>query len=125
MDAQTTSTPAVQATGLVKRFGSQLAVDGIDLRVERGEIFGVLGPNGAGKTTTVRMLATLIGLDGGSATVAGYDVVREAAKVRQVISLTGQFAALDPNLTARENLVLMARLRRRGRRDAGRRAVGL
>ena len=113
---------AIKAEGLTKRFGDFTAVDRFDLAVNEGTVVAVLGPNGAGKTTTVRMLATLIGLDEGSATVAGYDVVRQAAKVREVISLTGQFAALDPNLTARENLVLMARLRRRGRRDAGRRA---
>ena len=79
----------------------------------------LLGPNGAGKTTTVRMLATLLRPDAGRARVAGYDVVREAAQVRALISLTGQFAALDKNLTARENLVLMARLRGRGRARGG------
>ncbi len=95
-------------------------MDRFDLAVEEGTVVAVLGPNGAGKTTIVRMLATLIPADGGTARVAGYDITRQAARVREVISLTGQFAALDPNLTARENLVLMARLRRRDRHEAGR-----
>src|ERR1700728_5424481 len=102
---------AIEATGLIKRFGSFTAVDSLDLYVEPGTVVSLLGPNGAGKTTTVRMLATLLRPDGGTARVAGYDVVSESARVRRVISLTGQFAALDKNLTARENLVLMARLR--------------
>ena len=109
---------AIEATGLIKRFGSFTAVDSLDLYVEQGTVVSLLGPNGAGKTTTVRMLATLLRPDGGTARVAGYDVVSEAARVRSVISLTGQFAALDPHLTARENLVLMARLRGRHRREA-------
>lgn len=111
-------TPAIEAIGLVKRFGSFTAVDQLDLRVETGTVVSLLGPNGAGKTTTVRMLATLALPDGGRARVAGHDIVSEAEQVRSLISLTGQFAALDKNLTARENLVLMARLRGRGRRDA-------
>ena len=111
-------TLAIEATGLIKRFGSFTAVDSLDLYVEQGTVVSLLGPNGAGKTTTVRMLATLLRPDGGTARVAGYDVVSEAARVRSVISLTGQFAALDPHLTARENLVLMARLRGRHRREA-------
>jgi daunorubicin resistance ABC transporter ATP-binding subunit len=109
---------AIEATGLIKRFGSFTAVDSLDLYVEPGTVVSLLGPNGAGKTTTVRMLATLLRPDGGTARVAGYDVVSEAARVRSVISLTGQFAALDPHLTARENLVLMARLRGMHRREA-------
>ncbi len=109
---------AIEATGLVKRFGSFTAVDSLDLYVDPGTVVSLLGPNGAGKTTTVRMLATLLRPDGGSARVAGYDIVSEAARVRSVISLTGQFAALDPHLTARENLVLMARLRGLHRREA-------
>jgi ABC-2 type transport system ATP-binding protein len=113
-----TNTPAVEATGLTKRFGSFTAVDNLDLRVETGTVVSLLGPNGAGKTTTVRMLATLLAPDGGSARVAGHDVVREGAAVRGLISLTGQFAALDKNLTARENLMLMARLRGRSVREA-------
>jgi ABC-2 type transport system ATP-binding protein len=109
---------AIEATGLIKRFGSFTAVDSLDLYVEPGTVVSLLGPNGAGKTTTVRMLATLLRPDGGSARVAGYDVVSEAARVRSVISLTGQFAALDPHLTARENIVLMAQLRGLHRREA-------
>ena len=111
---------AIQTQGLTKRFGDFVAVDALDLRVDEGTVVSLLGPNGAGKTTTVRMLATLIAPDGGHATVGGYDVVADATRVRERISLTGQFAALDPLLTARENLVLMARLRSRGRAEAGR-----
>jgi ABC-2 type transport system ATP-binding protein len=111
--------PAViETTGLTKRFGDYTAVDALDLRVESGTVMSLLGPNGAGKTTTVRMLATLTKPDGGSARVAGYDVVADAERVRRAISLTGQFAALDKNLTTAENLMLMARLRGRGRRDS-------
>ncbi len=116
---------AIHTEGLTKRFGDFVAVDRFDLTVNEGTVVAVLGPNGAGKTTMVRMLATLIPPDGGHATVGGHDIAREPAKVREVISLTGQFAALDPNLTARENLVLMARLRRRGRQAADRRAEEL
>jgi ABC-2 type transport system ATP-binding protein len=108
----TDSTSAVvEAHGLTKRFGEFTAVQDLDLRVERGSVVSLLGPNGAGKTTMVRMLATLLRPDGGHATIAGHDIVAEADRVRQVISLTGQFAALDKNLTAAENLRLMARLR--------------
>jgi daunorubicin resistance ABC transporter ATP-binding subunit len=121
----TISVPAIEARGLTKRFGGYVAVDSLDLRVDPGTVVSLLGPNGAGKTTTVRMLATLLRPDGGEARVAGYDVVREAAQVRGVISLTGQFAALDPNLTAHENLVLMARLREHDRRSARRTADAL
>ena len=109
---------AIQTEGLTKHFGPFVAVDALDLRVDDGTVVALLGPNGAGKTTTVRMLATLIAPDAGTARVAGFDVVREAARVRERISLTGQFAALDKNLTARENVVLMARLRGRGGREA-------
>jgi daunorubicin resistance ABC transporter ATP-binding subunit len=116
---------AIQTEGLTKRFGEFVAVDSLDLRVDDGAVVALLGPNGAGKTTTVRMLATLIAPDSGRASVGGFDVVRDAARVRERISLTGQFAALDPLLTARENLVLMARLRGRARREAGRVADGL
>jgi ABC-2 type transport system ATP-binding protein len=111
---------AIQTNGLTKRFGTFVAVDSLDLRVDDGTVVALLGPNGAGKTTTVRMLATLIAPDGGRATVGGYDVVTAAARVRERISLTGQFAALDKHLTARENLVLMARLRGRNSRAARR-----
>jgi ABC-2 type transport system ATP-binding protein len=112
-----TQTPAIETEGLTKRFGGFTAVEDLDLRVDTGTVVSLLGPNGAGKTTTVRMLATLLRPDAGHARVAGYDAVHQAAQVRRLISLTGQFAALDPNLTARENLVLMARLRGRGRRE--------
>jgi daunorubicin resistance ABC transporter ATP-binding subunit len=106
---------AIETEGLTKRFGDFVAVQNLDFAVPDGTVVALLGPNGAGKTTTVRMLATLLRPDAGTARVAGYDVVREAARVRELISLTGQFAALDKNLTARENLILMARLRdRRG-----------
>src|ERR1700761_8869889 len=105
------TTSAIEAHGLTKRFGQFTAVDQLDLRVENGTVVSLLGPNGAGKTTMVRMLATLLRPDAGSARIAGHDVVTEAERVRSVISLTGQFAALDKNLTAVENLRLMARLR--------------
>jgi ABC-2 type transport system ATP-binding protein len=109
----TSDTATIEAHGLSKSFGDLLAVDSLDLRVERGSVVSLLGPNGAGKTTVVRILATLSRPDAGSARVAGHDVVSEADAVRARISLTGQFAALDKNLTARENLMLMARLRGR------------
>ncbi len=112
---------SIYTHGLTKRFGSFVAVDDLDLVVDEGTVVALLGPNGAGKTTTVRMLATLITPDAGEARVAGYDVVRDAARVRERISLTGQFAALDKNLTARENIVLMARLR--GRSGTAARAI--
>ncbi|MEX2488637.1 MAG: ATP-binding cassette domain-containing protein [Pseudomonadales bacterium] len=103
-------TPAIETTGLVKLFGNTRAVDGVDLTVSRGIVYGLLGPNGAGKTTTIRVLATLLKPDGGSARVLGHDVVREAAQVRARVSLTGQFASVDEDLTGHENLVLVARL---------------
>jgi daunorubicin resistance ABC transporter ATP-binding subunit len=111
-------TPAIETEGLTKRFGEFTAVADLDLRVDTGTVVSLLGPNGAGKTTTVRMLATLSRPDSGFARVAGHDVVHEAPQVRRLISLTGQFAALDKHLTARENLLLMARLRGLGRREA-------
>ncbi len=105
------STPlAIEATGLVKTYGDVRAVDGVDLAVPRGCVYGVLGPNGAGKTTTIRMLATLIRPDSGGAHVLGHDIVREADAVRGRISLTGQLASVDEDLTGRENLVLLGRL---------------
>jgi daunorubicin resistance ABC transporter ATP-binding subunit len=103
--------PAVITAALTKKFGPFTAVDAFDFTVPRGTVVALLGPNGAGKTTLVRMLATLSEPTSGSALVCGHDIVREADQVRQAISLTGQFAALEANLTARENLVLMARLR--------------
>jgi ABC-2 type transport system ATP-binding protein len=101
---------AIEASGLVKTFGKTRAVDGVDLAVRRGAVYGVLGPNGAGKTTTVRMLATLLRPDGGSARVLGHDVVAEADAVRGNVSLTGQLASVDEDLTGRENLLLIGRL---------------
>jgi ABC-2 type transport system ATP-binding protein len=111
---------AIEARGLTKRFGRFIAVDGLDLHVETGTVVSLLGPNGAGKTTTVRMIATLLRPDSGQVTVAGYDAVADAHRVRELVALTGQFAALDKNLTARENLILMARLRGRDRGSARR-----
>ncbi|MGL5852517.1 MAG: ATP-binding cassette domain-containing protein, partial [Phycicoccus sp.] len=96
---------AVEVHGLVKTFGVRRAVDGIDLEVRRGEIFGVLGPNGAGKTTTLRMLATLLPIDAGEARLLGVDVRREPHVVRQLLGVTGQYASVDELLTATENLV--------------------
>ena len=101
---------AVTATGLVKIFGTQRAVDRIDLEVRRGEVFGVLGPNGAGKTTMLKMLATLLPIDSGKATVLGVDVRRQPHMIRQLVGVTGQYASVDENLTARENLWLFGRL---------------
>jgi len=101
---------AIEATGLVKSFGRQRAVDGVDLAVRRGSIYGVLGPNGAGKSTTIRMLATLVRPDAGRARVLGHDIVEEADAVRGVVSLTGQLASVDEDLTGRENLILVGRL---------------
>lgn len=101
---------AIEASGLVKHFGNTQAVNGIDLRVRTGSVYGVLGPNGAGKTTTVRMLATLLPPDAGQARVLGHDLVHEARAVRSRISLTGQFASVDEDLTGRENLILLSRL---------------
>ena len=115
----------IETVGLTKRFGGFTAVADLDLVVQTGTVVALLGPNGAGKTTTVRMLATLLRPDAGHARVAGHDVVKDAPAVRRLISLTGQFAALDKNLTARENLVLMARLRDRGRAEARTVADGL
>jgi ABC-2 type transport system ATP-binding protein len=115
-----TATAAVDATGLVKVFGQLRAVDGIDLEVQQGEIFGVLGPNGAGKTTALRMLATLLSIDAGQARVFGVDVAREPHRVRQLIGITGQYASVDEDLTATENLWMFGRLQ--GLRSADARA---
>jgi ABC-2 type transport system ATP-binding protein len=116
---------AVETIGLHKAYGPKTVLAGVDLAVARGSVFALLGPNGAGKTTTVRILATLQPPDGGTARVAGRDVVGEAAAVRAAISLTGQFAAVDEQLTAEENLLLMGRLRRLGRAERRRRAAEL
>jgi ABC-2 type transport system ATP-binding protein len=101
---------AVEAAGLTKTFGETRALDGMDLRVPAGTVYGVLGPNGAGKTTAVRVLATLLRPDGGEAKVFGHDVVKEADAVRGRVSLTGQYASVDEDLTGTENLVLLGRL---------------
>ena len=101
---------AIQAEGLVKRFGKTLAVDGVDLAVRPGMVLGLLGPNGAGKTTVVRMLATLLRPDAGYARVCGADIVHQADRVRELIGLTGQYAAVDEDLTGFENLLLIGRL---------------
>jgi ABC-2 type transport system ATP-binding protein len=108
----------VETSGLRKVYGSTAVLDGIDLAVREGEVVALLGPNGAGKTTTIRVLSTLTRPDGGSARVAGYDVVREADEVRAAISLTGQYAAVDAEQTGRENLVMAGRLMHLGRRGA-------
>jgi ABC-2 type transport system ATP-binding protein len=116
---------AIEATGLVKSFGETKAVDGVDLSVRTGSVYGVLGPNGAGKTTTIRMLATLLRPDAGSARVLGHDIVKEADAVRSLVSLTGQLASVDEDLTGRENLVLIGRLLGLKRADAKSRATEL
>jgi ABC-2 type transport system ATP-binding protein len=102
--------PAIAAHGLVKRLGAVIALDGIGLAVESGSVLGLLGPNGAGKTTAVRILTTILEPDAGQATVFGLDVMRRAGEVRAVIGLAGQYAAVDENLTGRENLRLIGRL---------------
>jgi ABC-2 type transport system ATP-binding protein len=118
-----TSSPlALEASGLAKSFGEVRAVDGVDLAVRPGSVYGVLGPNGAGKTTTIRMLATLLRPDAGSARVLGHDIVAEADTVRGLVSLTGQMASVDEDLTGRENLILLARLLGLKRADAKARA---
>ena len=101
---------AVEAKGLVKVFGDNRAVDGVDLSVPTGSIYGVLGPNGAGKTTTINMLATLLKPDSGSAKIFGHDVQKEAQIVRQLIGVTGQYASVDETLSATENLIIFSRL---------------
>ena len=110
MTTQTQSPLAIEAEGLAKAFGETKAVDGVDLAVRSGSVYGVLGPNGAGKTTTIRMLATLLRPDAGAARVFGHDIVHEADAVRGLVSLTGQLASVDEDLTGRENLVLLGRL---------------
>jgi oleandomycin transport system ATP-binding protein len=116
---------AVEVEGLVKRYGKTTALAGVDLRVRPGTVLGLLGPNGAGKTTAIRILATLVRPDGGQARVGGYDVVRQAERVRELIGLTGQYAAVDEELTGYENLMLIGRLLELPRRDARRRATEL
>jgi ABC-2 type transport system ATP-binding protein len=113
---------AIETEGLVKTFGETRAVDGIDLAVRTGTVYGVLGPNGAGKTTTIRMLATLLRPTAGTARVLGHDVVAEANVVRGLVGLTGQFASVDEELSGRENLVLVGRLLGLGKPTAAERA---
>ncbi|WP_026402796.1 daunorubicin resistance protein DrrA family ABC transporter ATP-binding protein [Actinomadura rifamycini] len=116
---------AIRAEGLVKRFGKTVALDGVGLSARRGTVLGLLGPNGAGKTTAVRILATLLRPDAGTARVGGLDVVRDEARVRRAIGLTGQYASVDEDLTAAENLVLIGRLLDLRKGDARARAAEL
>src|SRR6267154_825867 len=125
MNGRGSSVPAVRVEGVVKRFGATVALDGAGLEVPGGMVFGLLGPNGAGKTTLVRVLATLLVPDEGRAEVLGRDVAREPAAVRELLGLTGQFAAVDEILTGRENLEMFGRLFKLSREDARRRAVEL
>ncbi|MFQ6230794.1 ATP-binding cassette domain-containing protein [Nocardia sp. NPDC002869] len=119
------ATFAIEANDLVKVFGTQRAVDGVSLSVPQGSVYGVLGPNGAGKTTTIRMLATLLRPDGGSARVFGHDVVAEPGAVRSLIGVTGQYASVDEDLTATENLMVFSRLLGLSRAAARRRTAEL
>jgi oleandomycin transport system ATP-binding protein len=118
-------TLAIEAHGLTKRYGSTQALAGIDLEVQQGRVLGVLGPNGAGKTTAVRILATLLTPDAGTARVAGFDVVTQASDVRRSIGLTGQYASVDEDLTGVENLVMIGRLLDLSRAAAKARAAEL
>ncbi|HWN19195.1 MAG TPA: ATP-binding cassette domain-containing protein, partial [Gemmatimonadales bacterium] len=118
-------TNAIETHGLIKTFGTTRALDGVDLQIREGSVYGLLGPNGAGKTTTIRILATLLRPDAGTATVLGHDVVRDAKTVRQKVSLTGQYASVDEDLTGTENMVLVGRLLGLSWRDARRRAAEL
>ena len=118
-------TPAIEVASIVKRFGDVVAVDDVSLSVPPASILGLLGPNGAGKTTIVRMLTTILKPDGGTGTVLGIDVAREPNAVRKVIGLAGQFAAVDENLTGRENLEMVGRLTHLPRRTIGSRADAL
>ncbi|MEB1806702.1 MAG: ATP-binding cassette domain-containing protein [Bacillaceae bacterium] len=115
----------IEATELVKVFGKNRAVDGVNLKVPKGTVYGILGPNGAGKTTTIRMLATLLKPDGGVATILGHDLSHEANEVRRKVSLTGQFASIDEDLSGMENLVMIARLMGYSRKVAKERAIEL
>jgi oleandomycin transport system ATP-binding protein len=115
-------TPIISAAGLTKSFGGTKALAGVDLEVGSGQVFALLGPNGAGKTTIVRILSTLLAPDGGQASICGYDVVRDAVQVRQLLALTGQYASVDEELTGTENLILIGRLLGLGRAEAKSRA---
>src|SRR5215467_10945388 len=123
--ATATTATAIAVTGLRKSYGEHMVLDGIDLTVPQGTVYALLGPNGAGKTTTVQILSTLIHADGGQATLAGHDLNTEAARVREVIGVTGQYSAVDKLLTGRENLMMMADLYRLGRASAKARIVEL
>jgi len=116
---------AIKASGLTKAYGEVIALNGIDIEVEQGTVLGLLGPNGSGKTTTVRILATLLQADSGSASVGGFDVLTQPDEVRSVIGLTGQYAAVDEYLTGRENLELFGRLFHLSKFDAAKRAAEL
>lgn len=116
---------AIEAHGLMKHFGENRAVDGVDLNVRAGTIYGVLGPNGAGKTTTIRMLATLLRADAGTARIFGYDIVKEPHIVRQLIGVTGQYASVDESLSATENLIIFSRLLGLERKEARNKAAEL
>ena len=118
-------TAAIETAGLTKSFGKTQALAGVDLQIRQGTVYGLLGPNGAGKTTTIRILATLLRPDGGRATVLGHDVLKEADVVRQKVSLTGQYASVDEDLTGHENLVLVSRLLGLSWRQARERATEL
>ncbi|MGH3211736.1 MAG: ATP-binding cassette domain-containing protein [Trebonia sp.] len=118
-------TYAIETHGLVKRFGKTTALAGVDLAARTGTVLGLLGPNGAGKTTAVRILATLLRPDGGSAAVSGYDVVRDAHRVRQLIGLTGQYASVDEGLSGTNNLIMVGRLLGLSRPSARARAAEL
>src|SRR6266513_1501767 len=117
--------PAIETSGLCKRYGDVRARDGVDLTAEKGTVLALLGPNGAGKTTAVRILTTMLKPDGGSARVDGLDVVKDAAVLRERIGLAGQYAAVDESLTGRENLELFGRLYGMSKRDARQRAQHL
>jgi ABC-2 type transport system ATP-binding protein len=116
---------AIRVSGLTKHFGEVRALEGVDFEVERGTVFGLLGPNGAGKTTAVRLLTTVLRPDGGSAEIDGLDIVRQANEVRARIGLAGQYAAVDENLTGRENLILVGRLTHQPKAEQAKRAAEL